>query len=105
MGKVTYLAPDGRSYIVEAETGLSIMRLATSNAVPGIVAECGGTLSCATCHVYVEPQWIKATGIPGETEAAMLSFAVNPQSNSRLSCQINYTEALDGLTVRIPEEQ
>ena len=81
------------------------MQLATSQGVPGIVAECGGSMSCATCHVYVDPDWFGVTGPPGDAERAMLDFAEEPAETSRLSCQIRYTDLLDGLIVRIPVSQ
>ena len=105
MGSVTYKAPDGESFTVEATPGTSIMQLATSNAIPGIDAECGGTLSCATCHVYVDLAWTERVGQAGETENVMLQFTHEQKPNSRLSCQIRYQESLDGLTLHIPEQQ
>jgi len=81
------------------------MQLATSNAVPGIDAECGGSLSCATCHVYVREDWFERTGGPQGAEVDMLAFAEEPGPTSRLSCQIRYTDALDGLVVIIPANQ
>ena len=105
VGKVTFKTINGETYVVGADPGMSIMRIATSNAIPGIDAECGGVLSCATCHVYVDPDWFDKTGTPKPAERDMLSFAEQPQTNSRLSCQITFTEALDGLVVQIPECQ
>ena len=105
MGKVTFKTVNGETYVVDANPGMSIMRIATVNAIPGIDAECGGVLSCATCHVYVDPDWLDRADTPKPAERDMLSFAEQPQVNSRLSCQIKFTEALDGLVLQIPERQ
>ena len=81
------------------------MEGATANSIDGIVAECGGFLSCATCHAYVHPDWLDKTGKAGDDEMGMLEFAEGQQDNSRLTCQIEVTSDLDGLIVTIPEEQ
>jgi 2Fe-2S ferredoxin len=73
--------------------------------VPGIDADCGGACACATCHVYVEPDWVERVGPRNEMEEDMLDFAFDVRENSRLSCQIKITDALDGLTVKVPEKQ
>lgn len=105
MGTVIYITPEGERIEIEASPGITVMQLATAHGVPGIEAECGGSLSCATCHVYVDEDWYGRTGAPGENERDMLEFAEDPRENSRLSCQIRYSEGLDGLIVRIPESQ
>jgi 2Fe-2S ferredoxin len=105
MAKVTFVTSGGDARVVDTTTGVSVMQVATSNAIPGIDAECGGVLSCATCHVYVDDDWLGRTGVPGSAERDMLEFAERPQANSRLSCQITFTDALDGLIVYIPEQQ
>jgi 2Fe-2S ferredoxin len=107
MPKVTYIEFDGTEHPVEVPVGTSVMRGAVNNAVPGIDADCGGECACATCHVYVDPEWLARTGLPEpeSMEASMLSFAAAAEKNSRLSCQITMTEALDGLVVRMPEGQ
>ncbi len=105
VGKVTFKTVDDETYVVDAIPGMSIMRIATSNAIPGIDAECGGVLSCATCHVYVDAEWFDRTGAPKPAERDMLTFAEQTRTNSRLSCQIAFTEALDGLVIQIPERQ
>lgn len=105
VGKVTFISTDGDAFEFEATAGVSVMQIATANAVPGIDAECGGSLSCATCHVYVDEAWAELTGEPSDTESAMLEFAEEPKANSRLSCQIKYADTLDGLVVHIPESQ
>ncbi|MCB4820500.1 2Fe-2S iron-sulfur cluster-binding protein [Roseicella aerolata] len=105
MPHVTYIEHNGTEHRIELEEGLSVMRGAVDNGVPGIDADCGGECACATCHVYVEEPWLAKTGTPDEQEASMLSFAATAQPNSRLSCQITMSAALDGLVVRLPEAQ
>ena len=105
MPQVTYIEHDGTEHRVEVEEGLSVMRGAVDNGVPGIDADCGGQCACATCHVFVNEAWLERTGSKGEQEESMLSFAATEQPNSRLSCQIEMTAALDGLVVRLPEAQ
>lgn len=105
MAKITYITHDGQKYEVDAADGTTVMENAIKNSVPGIEAECGGACACATCHVYVEPEWQEAVGGPDIMEEDMLDFAWEGKPNSRLSCQIKVTDALDGLTVRIPERQ
>jgi ferredoxin, 2Fe-2S len=107
MPKVTYIEFNGMEHQVEVPVGLSLMRGAVNNAVPGIDADCGGECACATCHVYVDPAWDERIGRPeeGSMEESMLSFAAVTQPNSRLSCQLTMTEELDGLILRMPEGQ
>jgi 2Fe-2S ferredoxin len=107
MPRITFIGHDGTAHQVEAPAGLSLMRAAVNNNVPGIDADCGGECACATCHVYVDRSWLERTGLPapGSMEESMLSFAAVREPNSRLSCQITMTEALDGLVVRMPEGQ
>ena len=107
MPKITYIEYSGSEHAVEVPEGLSVMRGAVDNNIPGIDADCGGQCACATCHVYVDAGWLGATGtpVPGSQEASMLSFAALAQPNSRLSCQIEVGAALDGLVVRLPEGQ
>ncbi|WP_173931564.1 2Fe-2S iron-sulfur cluster-binding protein [Chelativorans sp. Marseille-P2723] len=105
MTKLTFIAFDGATFDVEAENGSTVMENAIRNGVPGIEAECGGACACATCHVYVEEEWADIVGPPGAMEEDMLDFAYDPRPNSRLSCQIQVTDELDGLVVRVPERQ
>ena len=107
MPKITYIEHSGREHRVEVGPGVSVMRGAVENNIPGIDADCGGECACATCHVYVDEAWRARIGppVPGSQEASMLSFAALARPNSRLSCQIAVTEALDGLVVRLPEGQ
>lgn len=105
MPKITYIEKNGTEHVVEAEAGLSVMEAAVKNMVPGIDADCGGACACATCHVYVDPQWLDKVGKPATMEESMLDFAYEPKENSRLSCQIQISAALDGLVVRLPEFQ
>ena len=105
MPKVTYIEYSGREHVVEALVGQTVMDAAVKNAVPGIDAECGGACACATCHVYVDEAWTDKTGQPDSMEQSMLEFVIDMQGNSRLSCQIKVTPALDGLVVRMPRNQ
>jgi ferredoxin, 2Fe-2S len=107
MPTVTYIEYNGTEHRVEVPVGLSVMRGAVNNGVPGIDADCGGECACATCHVYVDGAWLAKVGTPepGSMEASMLSFAAVAQPNSRLSCQIAMRGELDGLVVRMPEGQ
>jgi ferredoxin, 2Fe-2S len=103
---VTYIDSTGREYAVDATVGDSVMATAVKNGVPGIIAECGGNISCATCHVWVGEDFAEAVGTPGEMEEDLLDMAVTERRpTSRLSCQIPVTEELDGLTVEIPPDQ
>jgi 2Fe-2S ferredoxin len=105
MPKVIYTQPDGTTAEVDAAVGATLMEMAVDNDIPGIVAECGGACSCATCHVYVEPEWVGKLPAPDAQEDGMLDCVLDRQPNSRLSCQIRITPELDGLKVRIPDEQ
>lgn len=105
MAKITYVEHDGTERIIDVETGLSLMEGAVRNNVPGIVAECGGACSCATCHVYVDPEWLARIGAVSDFESSMLEFVENSRPNSRLACQVEVTSALDGLVVHTPESQ
>jgi ferredoxin, 2Fe-2S len=105
MAKITYITNDGARFDVDAQPGSTIMENAVRNQVPGIEAECGGACACATCHVYVDQSWTSAAGKPGPMEEDMLDFAYDVRPESRLSCQIKMTPALDGIVVRVPERQ
>ena len=107
MPKVTYIEHNGTEHVVDVPVGLSVMRGAVDNNIPGIDADCGGECACATCHVYVDPAWEERVGKPveGTLETSMLSFAAVTQDNSRLSCQIEMRDELDGLIVRMPDGQ
>ncbi len=105
MAKITFIQNDGSQQTVDAEDGMTVMESAVKNMVPGIDADCGGACACATCHVYVEPDWLEASGEREEMEEDMLDFAFDVRDNSRLSCQIKVSAELDGLTVRVPEKQ
>jgi 2Fe-2S ferredoxin len=105
MARITYIEFDGTAHTVDVKTGNSVMEGAVKNNIPGIDADCGGACACATCHVYVDPAWQAAVGERTDMEESMLDFAENVADNSRLSCQIKVTDALDGLVVRMPESQ
>jgi ferredoxin, 2Fe-2S len=105
MAKITYIDAVGVARMVDGEVGSTVMETAIKNGVPGIEAECGGACACSTCHVYVDEAWREKTGEPSPMEEDMLDFAFEVKPNSRLSCQIKVTEALDGLVVTTPERQ
>ena len=105
MPKIHYIEADGTEYEAEVAVGSTVMQGAVDNMIDGILAECGGSCSCATCHCYVDEAWFSKVGEAGSTEKTMLEMAMDPQSTSRLSCQIEVTEELDGLVVRLPESQ
>ena len=105
MPKITYIDASGQERQVEGKNGMTVMETAIKNNIPGIDADCGGACACATCHVYVDEAWQEKTGKSSAMEESMLDFAENVEANSRLSCQIKVTDALDGLVVRMPESQ
>jgi ferredoxin, 2Fe-2S len=105
MPKITYIDQDGTARTVEAETGSTVMETAVQNDIPGILATCGGSCSCATCHVYVDEAWIDRLKAPELEESDMLDTAHDLKENSRLSCQIMVTDELDGLIVTTPPRQ
>ncbi len=105
MAKITFVDHAGKSTTVDAEDGSTVMETAIRNDIAGIVAECGGSCACATCHVYVDDAWIEKTGKAGPLEEDMLDFAYDVRPNSRLSCQITVSAELDGLIVNTPEQQ
>ena len=105
MPKVIFHDHQGNTKAVGAKGGTSVMEAAIANMVPGIDADCGGACACATCHVYVAPEWASKLKPRDDMEDSMLDFAEDVQDNSRLSCQILLTEELDGITVTTPENQ
>ena len=105
MPKITFIDPDGTARTIDAEVGATVMETAINNDVPGILATCGGSCSCATCHVYVREDWFEKLGALSLEELDMLDTAHDLEPTSRLSCQILVTEELDGLTVRTPPRQ
>ena len=105
MAKITFIDSAGTARTVEGVAGSTVMETAINNGVPEIEAECGGACACSTCHVYIDETWREKVGEPSPMEEDMLDFAYNVQPNSRLSCQIKVTDALDGLIVRTPERQ
>ena len=105
MPKVTFIAFDGTPHAVEAPTGLSLMRAALDNNVRGIDGDCGGNCACATCHVFIAPEWAAKLGPRTTAEDEMLNFAAELRDSSRLACQITLSDELDGLVVSMPEGQ
>jgi len=105
MPTITLIEYSGASHTIDADTGKSLMQNAVDNGVPGIDADCGGACACGTCHCFVEPDWRQASGEPDAMEEAMLGMRPDRSELSRLSCQIQVTEDLDGMVVRLPEFQ
>ena len=105
MAKIKYIEYNKKEHIVEVQNGLTVMEGAIQNDIPGIDADCGGSMSCATCHVYVKEDWYNKLPKKEMGEDDMLDQAYEPKQNSRLSCQIMVSDDLDGLTVHIPEKQ
>ena len=105
MPKITYKDKDGNSKIIEVENGLSVMEGAIQNDIPGIDADCGGSMACSTCHVYVEEKWFDKLPKIEDAEVDMIDMAHEPKKNSRLSCQLIVTDELEGLIVTTPEKQ
>ena len=103
--RVTYIQPDTSMQTIDAESGATVMETAIDNNVDGIVAECGGACSCATCHVYVDAAWTQRLSPPDPQEDGMLDCVLDRRASSRLSCQIVLTDELDGLVVHVPESQ
>ena len=105
MPKITYTDFQGTSKTIEVENGLTVMEGAIQKEIPGIDADCGGSMACATCHVYVNDKWIDKIPKAEEAEIDMIDMAFEPKKNSRLSCQIIVNEELDGLEVMTPAKQ
>ena len=105
MAKITYIEHSGKSHTIEVSNGLTVMEGAVQNNIPGIDADCGGSMACATCHVYVKDDWFYRLPKKEPGEDDMLDMAYEPKKNSRLSCQIIVSEKLDGLEVNLPEKQ
>ena len=105
MPKINYKDNQGKCKTIEVENGLSVMEGAIQNDVPGIDADCGGSMACATCHVYVEEKWLDKLPKAEDAEVDMIDMAYEPKKNSRLSCQIIVSDELEGLTVTTPDKQ
>jgi len=105
MPKITYIEHNGKSHTLDVENGLSVMEGAIQNNIPGIDADCGGACACATCHVYVDEKWFDKIEEKVSAEQDMLDVAFEPNSFSRLACQISVTDELDGLVVKMPSKQ
>ena len=105
MPKITYRTQDNKTHIIDVQNGLTVMEGAIQNDIPGIDADCGGGMSCATCHVYVDEEWLDKLPVKEDGEEDMLDMAFEPKKNSRLSCQLIVSDDLEGLTVSIPSKQ
>ena len=105
MAKIIYIEHNGKEHVAEVQNGLTVMEGAIQNDIPGIDADCGGGMACATCHVYVNEQWLDKLPAKEDGEEDMLDMAYEPNKFSRLSCQVIVSDELDGLIVNIPEKQ
>ena len=105
MTKIKYIEHNGKQHEIDVENGLSVMEGAVQNDIPGIDADCGGGMACATCHVYVKEDWFNKIPKKEDGEDDMLDMAFEPKANSRLSCQIVVSDDIDGLEVNIPSKQ
>ena len=105
MSKITYIESSGKSHTVDVKNGLTVMEGAIQNDIPGIDADCGGGMSCATCHVYVKENWFDKMPKKEDGEDDMLDMAFEPNKFSRLICQIIVSDELEGLVVNLPAKQ
>ena len=105
MPKITFIDSNGNSKTINVANGLSVMEGAIQNNIPGIDADCGGGMACATCHVYVKEEWLNKLDKPEDAEQDMIDMAFEPKKNSRLSCQLIVSDKLDGLIVTTPSKQ
>ena len=105
MPKITYVDNQGNSKTINVDNGLTVMEGAIQNDIPGIDADCGWSMACATCHVYVEEKWLDKIPKAEEAEVDMIDMAYEPKKNSRLSCQLIISDELEGLTVTTPAQQ
>ena len=105
MTKITYIEHNGTKHTIDVQNGLTVMEGAVQNDIPGIDADCGGSMACATCHVYVKDDWYNKLDEKSEGEDDMIDQAYDPKKNSRLSCQITVSDKIDGLVVHLPEKQ
>ena len=105
MAKITYIEHSGKSHTIEVQNGLTVMEAAVQNNISGIDADCGGSMACATCHVYVKEEWFNKLPKKEDGEEDMLDMAYEPRKFSRLSCQLIVSDELEGLVVNLPEKQ
>ena len=105
MPKITYIEKDGKLHTIDVANGLTVMEGAVQNNITGIDADCGGSMACATCHVYVKEEWFNKIPKKEDGEEDMIDMAYKPNKFSRLSCQLTVSDELDGLVVQLPEKQ
>ena len=105
MAKITYITSDEKIHEIDVQNGLTVMEGAVQNDIPGIDADCGGGMACATCHVYVQDKWLDKLPKAEESEIDMIDMAYEPKKNSRLSCQLIVSEKLEGIVVTTPDKQ
>ncbi len=105
MPKITYIEHSGKEHTIEVPKGLSVMEGAVQNNIPGIDADCGGSMACATCHVYVKEEWFNKLPKKEDGEEDMIDMAYEPNKFSRLSCQLTVSDEFEGLVVQLPQKQ
>ena len=105
MPSIRFVENSGKEHVVEARVGVSVMQSATDNMVPGIIADCGGSCSCATCQGYIAEPWASQLPPMQDDENGMLDGSPHRRDNSRLTCQLKVTEAMDGMVVNLPASQ
>ncbi|CAE6959464.1 2Fe-2S iron-sulfur cluster-binding protein [Paraburkholderia domus] len=104
--RITFITADGEQHAVSAPCGWTLMEAAVKHGVPGIVAECGGSCACATCHMYIDSEWVSKATAPQQIEREMLEWTAEPATErSRLGCQVPITSELDGIVIRVPTTQ
>lgn len=105
MAKIKYIEFKGKEHVVDLDAGMTLMEGAIKNMIPGVDADCGGACSCSTCHLYIAEEWIEKVGRAEDMEGDMLDFAYDVRENSRLGCQVEVTDDMDGLIIYLPERQ
>ena len=105
MAKITYIEHNGKEHTIDVQNGLTVMEGAVQNDIPGIDADCGGSMACATCHVYVKEDWFNKLPRKENGEEDMIDMAFEPNKFSRLSCQLTVSDEIDGLVVQLPKKQ
>ena len=105
MSKVIYIDKNDQQYVVDVDKGVNLMQAAVDNLVPGILGDCGGAAACATCHVFVDPEWADKAGKASDIEADLIDGLIETKPTSRLACQIIMSDKLDGIVLHLPEQQ
>ena len=105
MQKISFVDADGKAHVLQVEPGHSVMQVAIENDVRGILADCGGSRSCATCHCYLDAPWASRFAPASVEEVELVSYAFDPEPSSRLACQLVLTQEHDGIVIRLPRRQ